>query len=160
MRHIEFTEKTIRRPVRLLTLAEACEELDRLAQAGDVLISRESWDLPHVFDHCARSLDYIREGFPEMRSAFFRSTVGTAAYHVFDWRGQFSHNKTMEIPGSQPRAALDFETTLALLRQSIRAFLEYDGPLQPHFTFGKLTKAQAEKANAMHIADHLSLVKY
>ena len=48
------------------------------------------------------------------------------------------------------------EGALVRLRQAVQDFGAHTGPLQPHFAYGALSRAQYEQAHAMHLANHLS----
>lgn len=158
--HIETTTKKINRNVRFQTFEEALEEIQCLQKAETVLVSDQSWDLPHVFDHCRRSILYTMQGFPELKGAFFRSTIGPTAFHVFDFMGKMTHNRLEEIPGSSYKKELTLEESIQQLKTTIELFNQFDKKLQPHFAYGKLSKDKAVRANAMHIADHLCLIEY
>ena len=49
---------------------------------------------------------------------------------------------SVQLPKDPAKAAQDFAA--------------HTGPLQPHFAYGALDKAQYEQAHAMHLANHLS----
>lgn len=153
-------DQSFLRRLRLPSLAAVAAELEKLQQAQQVLVS-PGWDLPHTLDHCARSIEHAMQGFPELKSPLFRALIGQTAFHVFDWRGQMRHNLTEEIPGDpEPTTELSLDTALLRLQDSIRAFDAWQGELQPHFAYGALSKSQYERANAMHIANHLAALEY
>ena len=100
-------------------------------------------------------------GFPEQKNVVFQTLIGSTAFHIFDARGYMSHNLEEEIPGDTfepPAPALD--TAIARLQSSIHTFLNYQGELSPHFAYGKLSKSQYDRANAMHIANHFDAMEY
>jgi hypothetical protein len=141
------------------SFTDALRELERLAEAV-ALNPAASWTWSKTLLHCAQSIDYSMTGYPESRSALFQKTAGAAAFSYFKARGRMSHNLLEAIPGA---AKLDANAATAIavatLRKSVDAFAQFTGPLQPHFAYGALTKAQYEKAHAMHIANHLSAFK-
>lgn len=144
------------RDLRLSTLEEALRELDRLA-AASTLDSSAVWTWPQTLVHCAQSIEYSLHGFPELKPAVFRGTVGPAAFAVFEWRGRMSHNRTEPIPGAPSLAPeADAAGAAARLRQAIADFRAAPGPLQPHFAYGALDKPDYERAHALHLADHFS----
>jgi hypothetical protein len=138
------------------TLADALRELERLTNAV-ALSPAANWTWSKTLLHCAQSIDYSMSGYPEMKPALFQHTAGSLAFRYFKSRGRMSHNLLEAIPGG---ATLDANAATALavagLRTSIDNFQKFTGPLQPHFAYGDLTKAEYEKAHAMHIANHLS----
>ena len=120
------------RNLRFATLSEAQHELDRLAS-------------------------FALSGYPQAKSELFQRTVGRAAYQVFAWRGQMSHDLSEPIPGAPAlRPQADPHAALAELHQAIEAFHRHTGELQPHFAYGRLSKAEYELAHAMHLANHLA----
>ena len=62
--------------------------------------STGAWKLAQVLEHAAQSIEYSMSGFPEMKSAAFRATIGAAAFAVFDARGAMSHSLEEPIPGA------------------------------------------------------------
>lgn len=157
---LEHSTRPIRRGLRLRSLEAALAELEKLQAAERVLLSAD-WDLAHTLDHCARSIRFAVQGFPMLKHPLFRALVGKAAFHVFDARGYMRHALDEEIPGCVwSPGALSVERALARLQQSISDFQACEGPLQPHFAYGRLDKAQFERANAMHLANHLDAMEY
>lgn len=157
---IETTSHAINRKLKLRSFEAAIAEIEKLQAAERILVSKTSWDLPHVFDHCRRSILFAMEGFPELKSKFFRSVVGPTAFHVFDAMGKMNHNRMEEIPGCQYTGQLTLEQSIQNLRQTMENLVEFDKKLHPHFAYGKLSKNKVIRANSMHIADHLCLIEY
>ena len=157
---IETTSQTIQRDLRLGSLDEVLEEVIKLEKADTILVSNDSWDIPHDFDHCSRSILYMIQGFPELKSPLFRSLIGKTAFHIFDLMGRLSHDRLEEIPGSNYEQELTVEDSIIKLRTTIETFKAFDKILEPHFAYGRLSKEKADRANAMHIAHHLCLIDY
>lgn len=148
------------RDLRLQSFDKVAAELEKLRAAARISLS-PGWDLPHTFDHCARSIEHSMKGFPELKNPLFRGLIGQTAFLVFDWRGYMSHNLTEEIPGdAEPPEDLSLDAALTRLQESIRAFEAWKGEMQPHFAYGALSKSQYERANAMHVANHLAAIEY
>lgn len=139
----------------LASLDEAMRELERLAQAP-ALVSQAAWTWPQTLDHCAQSIEYSLSGFPQPKSALFQRTLGAAAFSVFAWRGRMTHDLAEPIPGAPPLGASDGAVALARLRNAVQAFQASTAPLQPHFAYGVLSKAEYDHAHAMHLANHFS----
>lgn len=100
-------------------------------------------------------------GFPEQKNIVFQTLIGATAFHLFDARGYMSHNLGEEIPGDVFQPPLPtLETAIERLQTSIRNFMDYQGELSPHFAYGKLSKSQYDRANAMHIANHFDAMEY
>jgi hypothetical protein len=114
-----------------------------------------AWDLAHVLHHAAQSVEYSLLGFPSLNAAWFRSTVGPAAATLFSARGRMSHSLTEPIPGA-PDIAQDQPLGPAVDRAiaALLAFERHAGPLQPHFAYGALDKADYRRAHLMHFANH------
>src|SRR5258706_10635071 len=63
-----------------------------------------AWDLAQVLHHAAQSIEYSLVGFPELKPAWFRASVGSYAFALFNARGQMSHSLDEPIPGAPPLA--------------------------------------------------------
>lgn len=146
----------IDRKLAFPSLAEAGEELSRLALAKD-RASSATWNWAQTVAHCAQSIEYSMAGFPEAKSALFQRTAGAAAFRVFTWRGRMTHDLTEPIPGA-PVLAADTDPTAAVarLRAAIQAFRQWPGELRPHFAYGSLDRRDYDHAHAMHLANHFS----
>lgn len=154
------SDHLIARDIRLQSFDKVMVELEKLGKAPKILLS-PGWNLAHTFDHCARSIEHSMLGFPELKNPVFRAIVGTAVFHVFDMQGYMRHDVTQEIPGDEePPANLTLDAALTRLKQSIDTFEHWTGELKPHFAYGTLSKSQYERANAMHIANHLAVIEY
>lgn len=151
------------REIRLASLEEAAAELSRVAAAAEVR-APGAWTPAHIFRHCAQSIDFAMRGFPEMRGFLFRNTAGRLARTVFLSRGYMSHNLNDPIPGA-PALSNSDDTAAAIqeLLASIRRFQAHDpaaAPLAPHFAYGPVDKPDYDRLQAMHIANHLSVMTY
>lgn len=141
------------------TLAGAMQEVERLAGAAvQPLAPATAWSWSQTLEHCAQSIEFSLQGFPAPKSALFQNTLGAAAFNVFALRGRMSHNLAEPIPGAPALDAStpDASAALARLRKAVQDFAAHAGPLQPHFAYGALSRAQYEQAHAMHLANHLS----
>ncbi len=145
--------------LRLHSLAEAKDELGRLA-GRDVDVG-EGWSLPRVLLHCKQSIDASIDGYPKLKPAFVRATIGRLVARRFLQKGEMRHDLRSPIPGAPELADEgDADAARALLVASIERFEAHTGELAPHFVFGKLDKAAYERLHAMHIADHLSAMRF
>jgi hypothetical protein len=86
----------------------------------------------------------------------FQKTVGRLAFKSFARRRRMSHDLAQAIPGAPAHGKENPATAVQRLRQAVQQFQKWDQPLQPHFAFGELSKAEYEQAHAMHIANHFS----
>lgn len=132
------------------TLQSAADAVERALTAHR---SRGAWSLAQVLDHAAQSVEYSMRGYPQLQGAAFRSTLGAAAFAVFDSRGAMRHALDEPIPGAPPLGT-DLPSAGRRLLQALRDFERFDGPLQPHFAYGALDKAPYTRAHLMHLADH------
>lgn len=122
---------------------------------SEKVVQGNPWNLSQVLQHLAQSIEFSMQGFPALKGAWFRSTVGSAAFTVFNARGVMSHDLSEPIPGAP---ALDGAQALRVsvqrLLDAMEAFASFNGTLRPHFAYGELTKAQYERAHLMHLANH------
>ncbi len=136
------------------TLAAAYKPLDALAQ-GAVWRSTGAWNLAQVLNHAAQSVEFSLQGFPEMKSAAFRHTVGRAAFAVFNLRGHMSHGLGEPIPGAPALPATDtLQAAAQRMVEALHDFETHTGALAPHFAYGALDKTQFTRAHLMHLANH------
>ena len=114
-----------------------------------------AWDLAHVLHHAAQSVEYSMTGFPQAKPAWFRATVGSYAFALFNARGQMSHALDEPIPGAPPLAqGQDLAPAIDRALAALRAFDCHAGTLAPHFAYGALDKPGYSRAHLMHLANH------
>jgi hypothetical protein len=139
------------------SLNEALRELDRLQLKAQALKPATAWTWAQTLAHCAQSIEYSLQGFPQPKPAIFQQTLGSAAFKVFSWRGRMSHDLGEPIPGAPPLPAGADPATAALrLQRVIQEFQATSKPLHGHFAYGELSKPAYEQAHAMHLANHFS----
>ncbi len=144
------------RQLQFATLAVAQAEVLRLAGARS-LVTEAKWTWAQTLAHCAQSIEYSMNGFPQLKPALFQRTLGAAALGVFAWRGRMSHDLAEPIPGAPALEPLmNAANALARLQAAIQSFESWTAPLLPHFAYGELDKPAYEQAHAMHLANHLS----
>ncbi|URD69537.1 DUF1569 domain-containing protein [Leptospira borgpetersenii] len=120
-----------------------------------------AWDAGKVFLHCAQSIEYSIQGYPENKSALFQNTIGKLVFLNFVSSKKMSHDLEAPIPGStEIRVGTDWKESLSILRETILKFQTYDKELKPHFAYGSLSKQEYDLAHAMHIANHFSFLTF
>ena len=133
------------------SLAAAREALGSLG----AMTSTGAWSVPQVLTHLAQSIEFSLLGFPEPKPAWFRATLGRAAFVVFDARGQMSHPLDQPIPGAPAlEPAPDLDSARTRLIRAIEQFERHSGALQAHFAYGELDKAAYARAHLMHLCQH------
>ncbi len=153
-------EMKVVRELKLVSLREALSELQNLRQATLVEVPGD-WNAAQVMRHLGQSIEFSMRGFPEMKSGLFRATVGRIAKAKFLSDGTMSHNLNDPIPGAPVLSREEsFAAALAYLIGTVDSFLAYTGEVKPHFAYGDVTRAQVDQLQAMHIANHLSVMKY
>ena len=136
-----------------LTIDVALSKLDQLMQLEPQATG--PWNLAQVFIHCAQSVEYSIQGYPQHKSDLFKNTVGKTAFSLFHAKGKMTHPLDEAIPGA-PLLAKDANTLRAFERfkKSLLDFKAYSGTLAPHFAYGPLSKAEYEAAHVMHFNNH------
>ncbi len=121
--------------------------------------TRTGWDLPRVLYHAAQSIHGSIDGYPQPKPAWFRASVGSAAFAVFSARGRMSHGLDEPVPGmpSLPDG-LALGPAIDYALEALNRFDQHTGPLAPHFAYGALSKADYARAHLMHLANHWDLV--
>ena len=113
------------------------------------------WDMAHVLHHAAQSIEFSIGGFPEPKPAWFRATVGSYAFSLFNARGQMTHNLAEPIPGAPDIAqGQPLAPAIEHLVGALQSFERHTGALMPHFAYGALGKADYTRAHLMHLANH------
>ena len=124
------------------------------------LVSLKGWSPAEVFNHCAQSIEYSISGYPELKPAWFRGSVGPLAFSVFAARGAMRHPLDEAIPGAAPLNQPGSQAqALQRLQQAFADFAAYQGELQPHFAYGALSHADYAQAHVLHLYNHLSLIR-
>jgi hypothetical protein len=122
---------------------------------NDKAVQGNAWNLSQVLQHLAQSIEFSMQGFPVLKGAWFRSTVGSAAFMVFNAQGQMSHDLAEPIPGAPALdASQALKTSVNRLLAAMDAFAQFNGTLRPHFAYGELSKPQYERAHLMHLGNH------
>jgi len=135
------------------TTADALRTLEALKARPPKTLG--AWDLAQVLHHAAQSVEYSLDGFPQLKPAWFRSTVGPLAFSVFSARGRMSHGLAEPIPGAPAIAAGQaLDAAVDRMLAALRRFDAHSGPLAPHFAYGALDKKAFERAHLMHLANH------
>ncbi|MEW5853144.1 MAG: DUF1569 domain-containing protein [Myxococcota bacterium] len=138
-------------PIRLSTIDEMLAEVDRWASRPNAP-ARLARDLAH----CAQSIECAVNGFPVHRGWLVRRVAGPLVLRGFLKRGHMKHDVDAAIPGVPP-VAHDITVTAAVQRlQGAVTSFRNAAELQPHFAYGVVDRASYERAQGMHVADHLS----
>jgi hypothetical protein len=128
--------------------------------ALDRLQALRGWSPAEVFNHCAQSIEYSMDGYAELKPAWFRHSVGPAAFAVFSALGAMRHPLDQPIPGAP---ALDAPADLSAARDRLVAafqrFAAHTGTLHPHFAYGELSHAEYAQAHVLHLYNHFSLLQ-
>lgn len=137
-----------------LTIDAALILLDDLSK--QTITSSGKWNPSQIFIHCAQSIELSLSGFPEHKSDFFKHTAGQVAFSAFSSKGQMTHSLSEPIPGA-PRidSQENIKTAMSRFKKSLIAFKQFEGKLEPHFAYGKLSKLEYERAHVMHFYNHL-----
>jgi hypothetical protein len=152
-----YGRRMAQRP-RFRDLDEASEALAQLS-AATRLHAREGWPAARALRHCAQSIEMSMMGFPRLKPAVVRHTVGRFVAWLFLRRGYLGHDITGPIPGAPTIEDSDDDLqAIEELLATIRRFRSFDGTLQPHFVFGRMSKDAYARLHAMHIADHLAVI--
>lgn len=113
------------------------------------------WTAAQVLEHCAQSVDCQMRGFPVMKPALVRATVGRAALGVFLARGRMSHDRAAQVPGLDAPAGRPWPEAVDRLAASLDALLGWPEPYAPHAVFGAMSKPRCLRYHAIHVSDHL-----
>ncbi|MDT7042930.1 DUF1569 domain-containing protein [Candidatus Nitronereus thalassa] len=141
-----------------LTVDSALRKLDKFTNTTIVHLGQ--WSPYQIFTHCAQSVEYSMSGYPEHDSDLFKSTVGTLVFSYFSLQGKMSHDLTAPVPGAPPiEIKEDSTSALVRLRKALMEFQDYQGKLEPHFSYGELSKEEFTVAHVIHLNNHLEELK-
>ena len=141
-------------PVKNLQLSDLYRSLENTDWSQ--VQAMGAWNISTILQHCAQSIDYSIDGYPEQKPDWFKHSAGAIAFGVFSARGAMHHTLDEAIPGAPAiNAQVGVDQALQTLLGAMRRFMAFRGPLAPHFAFGALSKAEYETAHAMHIFDEL-----
>jgi hypothetical protein len=119
-----------------------------------------TWNLTQMLQHAAQSVEFSMQGFPELRPAWLRATLGTTEFAFFNARGAMSHTLDEPFPRAPALdAAQALKVSVQRLLDAMDAFTAFKGPLAPHVAYGTLTREQYERAHLMHLANHWAQLK-
>lgn len=124
----------------------------------DAIESTGNWGLGRMFSHLAQGVEFSMNGYPVQKPKLFQATVGTVAFKVFSARGKMAHGLDEPIPGEVIRE-ISTGAGFEALWKSLETYRDFDGPIQPHFAYGALSKDQFGKAHLFHIENHLKEVQ-
>ncbi|EMI72197.1 DUF1569 domain-containing protein [Leptospira noguchii] len=120
-----------------------------------------TWDAGKVFLHCAQSIEYSIQGYPENKSKLFQNTIGKLVFLKFAFSQKMSHDIEAPIPGAKEiKTDTDWKESISILQEAILKFQSYKGELKPHFAYGTLTKEEYDLAHSIHIANHFSFLTF
>lgn len=108
-----------------------------------------------ALQHCAQSIHYSVAGYPQLKPAVFRATVGRLAKRHFLRVGRISHDLSPTLPGAPtPDPDLPVAEAVAGLRDAVAEFERANPPLAPHLAYGSCVKTDYERLHVMHIVEH------
>jgi hypothetical protein len=139
-------------------LEQQVERLHAALSAGepDLLAARTTWNLSQTLQHCAQTITYSTSGYPRLKPAVYRATIGALVKRLFLATGSMRHPLDAEIDGAPPLASgMELGEALELLKAAVAGFGAYTDPHPPHPVYGACTHQEFERLHAMHLAEHL-----
>lgn len=150
-----------KRVLSFSNLEQAHQELTWIRKAMNTIDLTGEWNLLQHISHCSQSIEFSMIGFPQQKPAIFQKTVGKIVFSQFEEQGYMRHNRNEPIPEAPPLVSNgDIQQAFDRLEIMMDVFDKFENQLAPHFAYGELTKKQYEKAHAMHLADHFSIMTY
>jgi hypothetical protein len=138
------------------SLEDALKRIEDLTKTG-IEAKSGHWSLYKTLSHGAQSIEFSLVGYPAHKSSLFKHSVGKLALHIFLAKGSMSHDITMPIPEAPSiDNAGSPEQGLKRLETAVQNFWNHEGAYKDHFAYGKLSKAQYDKIQALHLANHLN----
>ena len=125
-------------PLRLTNIDEALDHL-RSIESAPMISTSGPWSLHQIMEHCRQSVEYSLDGFPTLKPAIVRRTVGGWAGRRFLRRGHLGHRTDAAIPGAQVCVSPDDASRVAELTwrpRCVTADLDGDGLRDPVIGYG------------------------
>lgn len=144
------------RNLRFPTVAEGLAELDRIEKAG--ARTTGLWSEAQIYEHLAHSFEFSISKYPSLVPAFIRKTLGRLIFARMRSKG-FMASGSPNPAAPKVREEGDANAVLKRLRNAIKQFEAYSGPMAEHPFFGKLTKDEFAHLHAMHMANHLAFLE-
>lgn len=148
----------------LADLPAARRALEKLQSQGSGNPMAGPVSLHQALHHCAQSLEYGLHGFPQLKPAWFRASIGPLAARVFLARGRLKHGLDTAIPGA-PEIPHEGDMAAAYTRlftaiDAFEAAVQSRAALKPHFAYGDVAPADYARLQAYHIAEHLNALRH
>ncbi|WP_328752850.1 DUF1569 domain-containing protein [Streptomyces sp. NBC_00285] len=122
----------------------------------DLLAPGSTWNLSQTVQHCAQTVRYSVIGYPVLKPALYRATVGRMAKQVFLRRGAMKHPLGAEIDGAPPLdPGLAVSDAAADLADAVAVFNGHTADHATHPAYGRCTHDEFAQLHAMHLSDHL-----
>jgi hypothetical protein len=144
----------MRRKIKFNSWQEIEEEFSILEQSGRVETSGV-WSFYQILKHINDALHYSMNGFPNMKPAIIRKTIGRIALSYFMKRNEMRAG----LPNSsapKKREEGDERVMFQKLKATLKEYKEFQGEFAPHTIFGDLTREEWDKLHLMHFSLHLS----
>ncbi|MCA9657577.1 MAG: DUF1569 domain-containing protein [Myxococcales bacterium] len=138
---------------------EAIARLREIAEAPDIQTTG-TWSLHQIMEHCRQSVEYSLDGFPKLRPALLRRTIGGWIGRRFLRRERLGHKTSAAIPGA-PEVSRDGDgrrSVSGLIAALERFAAAEPAAVKPHFIFGDLSKDEYERLHVLHVFEHLTEV--
>jgi hypothetical protein len=127
---------------------------------GELPAVTSPWTTAQHLEHCAQSIEYAVSGYPKLKPAFVRATIGKLVKRRFLGKGEMNHDTAAPVAGAP---ALDGAATVdaakARLRAAIATFRAHGGAYAPHLVYGPCSREEYERLQSMHVADHLRTIR-
>jgi hypothetical protein len=123
--------------------------------AADLPTAKRGWTTAQHLDHCADSIVASMVGYPQLKPAIVRGTIGKLLKRRFLARGAMKHDTAAPLPGGTVPISREVAEARAALEAAIERFRKHVGPLAPHPFYGDCTAEEYEQLHAIHVADHL-----
>jgi hypothetical protein len=137
--------------LKLASFDDVLRELDKLKVHDEPVAAAQ-------LAHCAQSIEFCVTGYPQLRSWLFRHTLGKIGKAKFLRAGVMTHDTNAPSLGAPTPEEKTVEAAVARLRRSIETFRAHTGEYKPHLAYGKCTRDELEKLQAMHVANHLDVL--
>ncbi len=148
------------RDLRFRDFDDVRAELDLIEANQAAVVMYQEFTLHKLLIHLSQSIEFSMSGFPETYPDIVQA-AGAIAFDGFAAQGFVVHDLSVPVPSAPTIPEYgDMEAAFARLRLAMETYENFTGVPFEHFAYGSLSYEEFLLANAMHIADHFSMLSY
>lgn len=151
MQGMQATGRKGRRSLTLEDLSQVLPEVRRLLKGHHTV---GQWTLGQICRHLADTINASIDGFDLRNHRIKRRLCGKLMLRLtFRWGIPAGYTVDAAL---SPLEGSDLDQALVDLERAVARYQAFDGPLQPHPLFGRLSRSMWDRMHRFHCGHHLS----